>query len=100
MAREKRLYNAEAGAWKEGRLCACAGIRDGLGRLLCRAKPHLCDHVHHKHGRLKPLLREQKYWVPVCALAHRYIEDNKLTAKMLGLTGKGPWNTAPRKEAA
>ena len=93
-------YNRRATEWKEGRLCACIGLRDGEGRLLCGQASHLCEDVHHTRGRAGTLLLDERFWLPVCRGAHRFIQENPAEARRLGLLcGVGQWNT-PVKEAA
>lgn len=53
---------------------------------------------HHKHGRQGALLMDERYWLPVSAEGHRWIDANRRQAQELDLLGRGPWNTAPRVE--
>lgn len=90
-----RAYNAKAKAWKEGRLCAGAGLTHE-GRYICGAKEHLCAHVHHQAGKVGPLLMDERYWVPACETLHSFIHANPKAARKYGLIVDGPWNHTPR----
>lgn len=49
--------------------------------------------LHHSHGRLGPLLTDERFWVPVCAEHHRRIGEKPAEARMLGLLAElGDWN--------
>lgn len=41
------------------------------------------DQIHHKKGR-GIYLNFAEYWLPVCSLCHRYIEDNRKEAREKG----------------
>lgn len=101
-AKLARVYGPMAQAWKAGRGCACAGMRDGhTGRLVCHEKSHACEDVHHSRGRCGALLMDQRWWVPVCRTAHRWIGENVAQARDRGLTcPAGQWNTPVPAEAA
>ena len=99
--RSKRLrtYALQAALWKAGRLCECQGVKAN-GKAICSNRPHLCEEVHHRNGRVGDLLLATDTWVAVCSRAHRFVHDNPAEAKRLGLIGEGPWNHQPREVAA
>ena len=47
--------------------------------------PNHSSHVHHSKGRKGTLLRNQKYWWPLCVDHHTWVEDHKKRARKLGL---------------
>ena len=49
--------------------------------------------VHHKRGRLGALLLDQRHWLGVSRLGHRFIHSNPQIARQYGwLCDKGEWN--------
>ncbi len=56
----------------------------------------LVSQVHHTRGRRGDLLLNQKYWMPVSDIGHRFIHDNIDMARVAGwLAEKGEWNKQP-----
>lgn len=98
LARERRRDAAEVRAWKVGRLCACAGHVGDAGAYICRYAEHPCEDRHHIRGRLGPLLRDKRYWLPVCRKAHQWIDAHRAEAKARGWLA-GPWNTVPKEKS-
>ena len=83
--RENRLYRAEVKFWKVGKRCAFPG---------CNKRHVDC---HHKRGKLGPLLRDQRFWLPLCRLHHAWIGDHPTRARELGLLCEhGQWNSLPK----
>lgn len=53
--------------------------------------------IHHQRGRVGRLLREQRFWIPVCQVGHDWIHANIEAARGLGLIcQKGQWNNFPK----
>jgi hypothetical protein len=98
LARERRLDAEEVKQWKVGRLCACHFRFGADGKPVCWQLPHLCEDRHHIRGKLGPLLRDQRYWLPVCRKAHAWIDAHRAEARKRGWLA-GPWNTVPGKQA-
>lgn len=46
----------------------------------------LSNQVHHKKGRIGDLLLDKRFWLPVCAQCHEWIERNPIKAKEMGLS--------------
>lgn len=88
-AAQDRDYNREVKAWlqhPENEFCVVAALLF-WGRL--RA-----TQCHHQRGRRGPLLLDKRWWIPVSAKGHQWIENNPTEARALGLIA-GPWNTQP-----
>lgn len=61
-------------------------------------KPRRTKDVHHTRGRSGELLRDQRYWMPVCRQCHNWIGNNIAEARKLGLIDqKGKWNDGKRR---
>jgi len=53
--------------------------------------------VHHSRGRLKALLLDERFWVPVSAEGHQWIHSHVAEAMRLGLmASRGKWNKQPQ----
>lgn len=49
--------------------------------------------VHHKCGRLGPLLTFVELWIPLCGRCHRWVHANPAAAQRAGLLAElGDWN--------
>lgn len=94
----KDSYNKVSKEWKNGRMCACIGLRESQnGELICSRKSHYCNDIHHARGERGALLTDQRFWVPVCRIAHNWIHNNVDKARILGfLPPRGEWNTMPK----
>ena len=58
---------------------------------LCHAKVDVrcllrSSEVHHKAGRISELYLDIRFWCPVCRFCHRFLEENPIVAKELGLS--------------
>jgi hypothetical protein len=64
----------------------------------CAVYPWLkATQLHHKNGRLGPLLTNRRYWLAVSAIAHAWIHANPNAARAEGyLAAVGKWNSTPR----
>lgn len=47
-------------------------------------EPCLATEVHHQKGKIGALLTDTRYFLPVCRVAHDYIEKHPLEAKEKG----------------
>jgi hypothetical protein len=55
------------------------------------------DQVHHKRGRLGPLLIDERHWLAVSQKGHDLIHANPVLARAHGwLCAPGQWNTSPK----
>jgi len=74
----------------------------------CRACPSLpsvktkhpysnfSSEIHHTRGRTGRLLRDQRFWMPVCRRCHEWIHTNMNEARKVDLLCQlGEWNTYP-----
>lgn len=83
MSKLNRRYNADVKEWIKGKRCALFPSR----------KATQC---HHMRGRLGPLLLDKRFWIPVSAEAHRWIDANREDARAKGLLAKaGEWHVWP-----
>ena len=64
----------------------------------CAVYPlYAASEVHHKRGRLGPLLVDKRYWLAVSAQGHRWIHEHPEEARRRGWLAKpGQWNRTPR----
>jgi hypothetical protein len=54
--------------------------------------------VHHTRGRLGALLTAEQFWCALCAACHRWVHDNPIEARAVGLLCEnGEWNTVPNQ---
>ena len=59
----------------------------------CHRK-HPSAEIHHRRGRVGPLLTDKRYWSAVCRRAHDFIGRHPEIARKAGLLcEKGQWNT-------
>lgn len=57
------------------------------------------NQVHHRRGRLRTLLLDQRFWIAVSAAGHEWINAHPALARERGLLcDPGQWNTAPIDE--
>lgn len=55
------------------------------------------DDVHHMRGRLRSLLIDLRFWLPVCRSCHDWIQANPRMARELGwLAELGKWKVEPK----
>jgi hypothetical protein len=53
--------------------------------------------IHHKRGRIGPLLLIKEFWAGLCAAHHRWIGEHPREARELCLLANlGEWNTVPQ----
>ena len=93
-AREASRYAQEAAAFlKQYPHCAaCAPPRAEV--------PTPATEIHHQRGRLGALLRDQRYWLPVCRECHKFIHDHPALSRRIKAVGfdmtllcdVGEWN--------
>ena len=90
-AKSDRLYNAMVREWlalPENQMCR---VMRTLGEQWAAA-----TQCHHKCGRLGPLKFDTRFWVPVSAAGHAWIDANRAKAVVIGLLGgPGEWHVAP-----
>ncbi len=80
-------YRAQVEAWKAGKRCAFPG---------CACRKVDC---HHTRGRAGALLRDQRFWVPLCRRHHNWVAENPARARDIGLLCQaGLWNTPERND--
>ncbi len=61
--------------------------------LVVDERPHRSESVHHKRGRLGPLLLDERHWLPTCIHSHDWIHSNIALARSLDLIAQpGQWN--------
>lgn len=101
-AKKDSQYNRVVSLWKIGRECAGCGLRDmKTGLPICGVtarRVHFCTQNHHMRGRLGPLLMDQRFWIPVCSEAHRWLDANREQARKYGLLCRvGEFNTVPKE---
>lgn len=59
----------------------------------CWARPAKSRDIHHKRGRLGPLLTDTRHWLAVCRQCHNWIGDYPVAARTYGwLCPQGLWN--------
>ncbi len=84
--RRQPLYLAE-----NPHCVACAKLKTVLP--FTDDRQHRSESIHHVHGRLGPLLLDERHWLPVCAASHDFIHRNPAIARALGLLAQpGQWN--------
>ena len=70
---------------------ACARIKSIIP--FTDDRQHKSESVHHKRGRLGPLLLDERYWLPTCIASHDWIHANISLARSLDLIAQpGQWN--------
>ncbi len=91
MAKRRRAYNARVKVWRGGKCCAFI--------------PHkAATQCHHQRGRIGSLLMDERFWIPICAEGHAWIDANREEARktvallqdgrhLLLLCAPGEWNT-------
>ncbi len=110
-AARDRVYNPMIREWKMDRLCECSGkvfwhedhpeLKKRGSKfnytVVCTMYDHYCDDNHHMRGKLKELLMDERFRLPVCRKAHQFIENNPALARKMGwLPPLGQWNTMPK----
>lgn len=109
-AARDRVYNPMIREWKKDRLCACAGVviwhadhpdlnknKGSNFTIVCSMHEHLCSDNHHTRGKLKELLMDERFRLPVCRKAHNFIRDNPAISRENGwLPPLGQWNKMPK----
>lgn len=87
-ARGRAEYNARVEEWlllPANQWCRVAQL---LGW-----KPRRATQCHHIRGRLGPLLMCERFWCPVSADGHAWIDANRDEARRLGLLAqRGDWH--------
>jgi hypothetical protein len=62
--------------------------------------PLIATQCHHSRGRRGTLLLEKRYWIPVSAEGHSWIDRNPKQARELGLLCQpGQYNAPPNAQA-
>lgn len=96
-AKQEREYRQKAWA------CLTAAIARGETCPVVAVIPEIADfpnmvtQIHHKRGRRRSLLLDQRHWLPVSAAGHAWIEAHPNEARTRGwLCEKGLFNTPDR----
>lgn len=56
------------------------------------------EHLHHKRGRAGSLLTDERFWIALCPMCHRWVHDNPgLAIKADLLAHGGDWNKVPHE---
>lgn len=86
-AAEMQRYHAERDTWLRqtmNAICSACGLRS-------------VTDLHHKRGRIKGLLLDKRFWIPVCRDCHDWIHQHPKLARSYGLLATASeWNTVPR----
>ena len=88
-AKSDRLYNKMVRRWlAEPKPCAV---------MRARREPLLdATQCHHKFGRTGTLKFDKRFWIPVSAEGHAWIDANRAKAVVIGLLGgPGEWHVVP-----
>jgi hypothetical protein len=72
---ERDLYHKEVAVWKKTHPCAVCGAKK-------------VDN-HHSRGRHGTLLRDQRFWIPLCRFHHTVVHDNISLARISEVTVDG-----------
>jgi hypothetical protein len=92
-AAELRAYGVRRKQWlKDHPVCeACPKLF--LLAAVVDTSPHRSEAVHHKRGRLGPLLLDERHWLAVCDQSHDFIHHNIAVARAADLIAQpGQWN--------
>lgn len=94
-AKDERTYNARVKVWltlPENRICkACPQL------LVENSEPAPAAQNHHRYGRKRELLMDERFWLPVCAPCHDHIHRSPALSRELGLLAPlGQWNQMPK----
>ncbi len=89
---ERALYVKERAQYlKENPVCmACVIVKKhsltpGFAKISTGVLVAGSEDIHHKAGRLGPLLRDQRHWLAICRECHDWIHANGAAARKLGL---------------
>ena len=101
---ERAAYRAEArmfvaAAVDRGEVCTVVlGVKElREGRFYGHPTSAKLNEVHHKRGRLGPLLRDQRHWMAISKQGHRWVHAHPKEARARGwLCEAGLWNKPDR----
>lgn len=77
-AKIEQRYIARLRVWKRGKKCAASFAHDCSGGITCH---HMMGRGEQPHDEWAaendiPLTLDERFWLPVCLTAHRYIEEH------------------------
>lgn len=99
-ARRTRIYNRRVKTWLAEHKPVCEVYRRRMDKGLFVVTLPMATQCHHKYGRKLTkqgdLLLEERFWLPVSASGHEWINANPSQARELGLLAElGKYNTWP-----
>lgn len=78
MAKVNARYLSRLRTWKRGKRCAANFAHDCSGEITCHHMMGRGEGFHDEYAAENeiPLTLDERFWLPVCLNAHRYIEEH------------------------